>query len=130
MKYLQKMGGGCTHSGEVLSIGVAIVTDQCSSVLHGLGAHHTAVQLRGIRVCPLLRLAVRAAFAVQAGGGVTWARYGRIKGVGGQRAVEEVLVRAQVVTLNRGGAGQAKILVVGAHGGEPGTRGPGLLTSQ
>lgn len=37
-----------------------------------------------------------------------------VKSVSGQRAVEEVLVRAQVVALGGGGAGQAEILVVGA----------------
>lgn len=37
-----------------------------------------------------------------------------VKSAGGQWAVEEVLVRAQVVALGGGGAGEAEILVVGA----------------
>lgn len=62
---------------------------------------------------------------------MTWARQGRVECVGRQRAGEKVLVRAQVVSLARGGAGQAEVLVVGAHAstGNPGAGGR-LLSSQ
>lgn len=63
---------------------------------------------------PLLHLAVRAAFAVQVGRRVTRHRQVGVEGAGGQWAVEEVLVRAQVVALGGGGAGQAEVRVVGA----------------
>lgn len=77
---------------------------------------------------PLLCLAVRAALAVEAGRRVTRAGQGGVKGVGRQRAVEEVLVWAQVVPLSRGGAGQAEILVVGtSSAADPGGC---LLSSQ
>lgn len=64
------------------------------SVIQRLGAHHAAIQLLGVRMCPhpLLCLAVCAALAVEAGRRVTWDRQGGVKGVGRQRAGEEVLV--------------------------------------
>lgn len=86
------------------------------SVIQRLGTHHAAVELLGVRVCPhpLLHLAVCAALAVEVGRWVTRDRQVGVKSVSGQRAVEEVLVRAQVVALGGGGASQAEILVVGA----------------
>lgn len=64
------------------------------SVIQRLGTHHAAVQLLWVRMCqnPLLCLAVRAALAVEAGRWVTWAGQAGVKGVGRQRAGEEVLV--------------------------------------
>lgn len=103
------------------------------SVVQTLCTHHAAVQLLWVRVCPhaLLRLAVCAALAVEASRWVTRAAQGRVEGVGRQRAGEKVLVRAQVVPLSGGGAGQAEVLVVGAHTstGDPGAGGR-LLSSQ
>lgn len=86
------------------------------SIIQRLGAHHAAVELLRVRMCPhpLLHLAVRAAFAVQVRGRVTRDRQVGVEGAGGQRAVEQVLVRAQVVPLGGGGAGQAQVRVVGA----------------
>lgn len=79
---------------------------------------------------PLLRLAVCAALAVEAGRRVTWAGQGGEKGVGRQRAGEEVLIWAQVVPLGGGGAGQTQILVVGTSStADPGAGVP-LLPSQ
>lgn len=63
---------------------------------------------------PLLRLAVRAPLAVELRRRATRVRQRRVQGGGGQRAVEEVLVRAEVVPFARGGAGQAQVLVGGA----------------
>lgn len=100
------------------------------SVIQCLGAHHAAVQLLRVRMCPhtLLCLAVRAAFAVKLGRWVTRAGQGGVQGVGRQWARKEVLVRAQVVPLSGGGAGQTEIWVVGASS----TSDPGgcLLSSQ
>lgn len=64
------------------------------SVIQRLGAHHAAIQLLWVGMCPhpLLCLAVRAALAVEAAGWVTWAGQGGVKSVGRQRAGEEVLV--------------------------------------
>ena len=93
----------------------------CSLVVQSLScAHHTSVQLWGVVVGvwvgrrPLLRLAVCAPLAVQAGRWVAGPGQGRVEGVGGQRARQQVVVGAQVVSLGRCGAGQAEILVVAA----------------
>jgi len=85
------------------------------SVVQGLSAHHAAIQLLWVRMrqSPLLCLAVRAAFAVEAARRVTQAGQAGVKGVWRQRAGEEVVVWAQIVSLSGGGAGQTQILVVG-----------------
>lgn len=62
---------------------------------------------------------------------MTRVRHGGVKGVGRQRAGEEILIGAQVVPLGGGGAGQTQVLVVGtpATTADSGTRGH-LLSSQ
>lgn len=103
------------------------------SVIQRLGAHHAAVQLLWVRMCPhpLICFAVRATLAVEASRRVTRAGQGGVKGAGRQRAGEEVLVWAQVVPLGGGGAGQTEIRVVGtpASTADPGAGGH-LVSSQ
>ena len=64
------------------------------SVIQCLGAHHAAIQLLWVWMCPhtLLCLAVRAALAVELGRWVTRAGQGGVKGIGRQWAGKEVLI--------------------------------------
>lgn len=84
------------------------------SVVQRLSTDHAAVQLLWVWMSSLLGLTVCASLTVQSCRWVTRVRQRGVQGGGGQWAVEEVLIRAEVVSFTRGGAGQAQILVVGA----------------
>lgn len=79
----------------------------------------------------LLCLAVCAALTVEAWRWVAGAGQAGVERGGRQRAGEEVLIRAEKVSLGRGGTGQAEILVGGASPstGDPGAGGR-LVPSQ
>lgn len=84
------------------------------SVVQRLSTDHAAVELLWVWMSSLLGLTVCASLAVQPGRWAARVRQWGVQGSGGQRAVEEVLIRAEIVSFTRGGAGQAQILVVGA----------------